>query len=204
MPKANAISSEITHEICWETHLSTFFIGKFKLHELCGVTVQSSYTPDHGLILTVLSGDPTPVYMPNPTGFYGSGASGFRASGAKLNSSNFNEALFGSYHTTSVRSNGIRLIIQNGKLSSLPASKVDGQPVCPDWHTKACWNTNCNRVSDHIRYTEQVYQPLATWCQAHYPYTSSWKGGRCKNKLRSIKFLNDTTSISTSNPPLKE
>ena len=69
-----------------------------------------------------------------------------------------------------IASRDIRKMIEKGALPALPASKVDGLPMCLPWHVKGMCNGACPRAAiDHVEYSAAELQDLQVWCAAHYP-----------------------------------
>ena len=92
----------------------------------------------------------------------------------RLENTSFNEALFGMYKTSSIKSKSLRECL----LQPLPSSKVNNsQAMCLAWHTKAQCNSNCPCAYDHAHYNANAneYTDLATWCVIGYapPATQS-------------------------------
>lgn len=185
---AKAISTAIRKERNWESQLSTFFIQRYKLYKFCGMQ-----NPDAAL--------PTPV--PNGPG---SGAPSISPppglapgnAGLQVVNPNFNAGLFQTYKDSTFRSQTIRVKIRNGELPALPLSKVDQQSMCLAYHTKGVCNSNCAHSTDHVLYTKDEYTPSCTWCTACY--LSASKGGRFRNKLNAIQFLNPHDSAVVNVP----
>ncbi len=73
----------------------------------------------------------------------------------------FNEALFGTYRTSSVKSKTLRLKVERGELPPLPPSKANTlKPICLACHTKGQCNTLCPHTTDHIAYSTDEYAPF--------------------------------------------
>ncbi len=88
--------------------------------------------------------------------------------GSRVDNTHFNEALFGTYKTSLIKTKAIRDKIIQGELPPLPASKGSAQkPMCLAWHNKGLCNTNCPCAPDHVDYTAAEYAALATWCREH-------------------------------------
>ena len=99
----------------------------------------------------------------------GAGGGGANPDDNRTVNTSFNETLFGSCKTSSIKCKSLRDKINQGTLVALPRSKVDlSQPMCLAWHTKGQCNKNCPRVADHVQYSAAELAPMATWCVIGY------------------------------------
>ena len=100
-----------------------------------------------------------------------------KGGGSKMPTKNqwFHQVLFGEYKDREIRgkkiaSRAVREAIKEGKLPSLPLSKVDGKEMCLAWHTKGMCNLGqCPRECNHVEYSEQEYASLTQWRKDNYP-----------------------------------
>ena len=153
-PKFEQLFEDIKQELTtWEPQMSLAFLKELKLDGLGH--------PAH-----VPNTTPTPAPRPAPE------PPTPKAPGDDATASNpyFWEATFGPYRKlTSVKTRAIRRKIVEKLLPVLPASKVDGQPMCLAWHSKGQCNVRCPRAVDHVAYTHGELGALAAWCSVNYP-----------------------------------
>ena len=170
LPDPYEIRKKIDREQPWESLLSTSFLQRYKILEICGVSPPSPFHDAPNL--------PYGPQLPPPGAGGGLGSDGPEpapalgrgdGSSGRRNNTHFNAALFGSYKNNPARSSEIRRKIRSGEIPALPASKVDGGSMCLTWHTKGQCNLECPRHADHIQCTSTEYQPLCTLCTSHYP-----------------------------------
>jgi len=110
-----------------------------------------------------------PSTMGQTAGGHNSGVGGSRTStGDRVANTHFNQVLFGTYKSSSIKSKTLRDKIARNELPPLPPSKVNAsKPVCLAWHTKGQCNSLCPHTADHIAYSDEEYAALATWCREH-------------------------------------
>jgi hypothetical protein len=154
-PRFEQVFDDIKHEFTqWEPTMSPGFLKELKLETL-GVVPR----PNPSVTPGVTPRD-TPVKVPKDTGLDDAAAS----------NPHFLESVFGEYRKLNkVRTRQIRRKIAEKELPALPLSKVDHQPVCLAWHTKGQCNARCPRAADHVAYTAEEANELATWCATNYP-----------------------------------
>ena len=84
----------------------------------------------------------------------------------QLDNTHFNNALFGTYKSTSVKSAVLRKKFAAGTIGPLPMSKVDStMPKCLAWHTKGLCNSNCPYACNHIVFSMTENAPMVKWCK---------------------------------------
>jgi hypothetical protein len=94
------------------------------------------------------------------------GSDDTKATNTRLDNTHFNNALFGAYKSTSVKSAALRKKVADGTIGPLPMSKVEStMPMCLAWHTKGLCNSNCPCACDHIVYSTTEYAPMVKWCK---------------------------------------
>ena len=160
------IRKKIDREQPWEPLLSTAFVQRYKILDICGVRPLGNPLPSPTDLDPPFPGSGGPVG--GGGGPVGGGGGGGGTNGRRNNTS-FNTTLFGAYKSNPAKSSAIRAKIRSGEIPALPASKVDGGSACLAWHTKGQCNQECPRCADHVVYTTEEYQPLVTWCTANYP-----------------------------------
>jgi hypothetical protein len=153
-PRFGQLFEDIKQELTtWEPQMSMGFLKELKLDGLSPSPHAPNATPG-----------PTPRPMPEGPTPKGPGDD------ATASNPYFWEATFGPYRKlTSVKTRAIRRKIVEKLLPVLPASKVDGQPMCLAWHSKGQCNVRCPRAADHVAYTHGELGPLAAWCSINYP-----------------------------------
>ena len=171
LPDPYEIRRKIEREQPWEPMLSTAFIQRYKILDICGVHTSPPTFGPLPRVPAPPTPHPTPIgnEFPMAGGGGGVGGGGGGGSSGRRNNTSFNTSLFGTYKSNPSRSSEIRRKIRSGEIPALPASKVDGGSVCLAWHTKGQCNLECPRCADHVMYTAEEYQPLVTWCAANYP-----------------------------------
>ena len=173
-PDPNAIIDSILEQKQWEPNLTDVFMSRYNLQSFVTFHSRNSASvataPTVGLSTTsTVSGITTSTAQPtarsSATAARGAGSGG---SGVRVDNTHFNDALFGNYKTSSIKSKELRKKIAQGDLPPLPPSRVDAsKPTCLAWHTKGQCNELCPLSHDHIAYTADQYEPLATWCRDH-------------------------------------
>ncbi|KAL3815966.1 hypothetical protein ACHAXA_008925 [Cyclostephanos tholiformis] len=153
------------------------------------------FAPDPNAIIdSILEQKHGPTAQPAATpgaslGAASGNASRAGGSGSRVENTHFNEALFGTYRTSSVKSKALRLKVERGELPPLPPSKANtSKPICLAWHTKGQCNTLCPHTTDHIAYSTDEYAPLV----ACYPLTTSTETSSAPTKR---------TAPAPSSPP---
>ena len=154
-----AISKAIQREQQWEPLLSDSFLVQAKVYEYCGLPVPGSTRARPPTGGTGTGGG---------TGGQGTGNPPPTVPNNRLNNIHFNQGLFGSYRTSSVRCAEVRRKIASGDKPPLPLSKIDQQAMCLAWHCKGQCNAACPRSADHVAYTAEEYAPLASWCTNNF------------------------------------
>lgn len=168
------ISSSVNSGRQWEPILDESFLTFYKVYEFCGVSPGVT-----GLPSNQGAGGGSFGGGSGGSGAAGGGGAGHAGGGSgsvqqqggasgRVNNTQFNTALFQTFKSNSVRCVDIRRKITEGTKPALPTSKVDQAPMCLAWHTKGQCNRGCPRAADHVVYSNSEYQPLATWCTAHY------------------------------------
>ena len=176
-PDPSAIIDSILEQKQWEPNLTDVFMSRYNLQAFVAVhtrgpatvataSTMGSTTPSIVSGLTTPSvGAATPHRQASSAGGGGTRPGG---SGERVEHTHFNTTLFGSYQTSSIKSKELRKKIDRGELPPLPPSRIDAaKPVCLAWHTKGQCNTLCPLIADHVAYTADQYEPLATWCREH-------------------------------------
>jgi hypothetical protein len=173
-PDPNAIIDSILEQKQWEPNLTEVFVSRYNIQAFLTLhhrgPATKSIAPTVASSISSIS-DPTalPSASPGAPAEAASGnASRAGGSGTRVDNTHFNEALFGTYRTSSVKSKALRSKVERGELPPLPPSKANSsRPVCLAWHTKGQCNINCPHTTDHIAYSAEDYAPLAAWCRDH-------------------------------------
>ncbi len=164
----------------WEPIITDVFINKYNLssfmalhhHPEQAMSVISASTSGAGSLAgSMVSG----LTFGTPGGRQpaggnsgGTARAGTITSNDRVENTHFNNALFGSYRISAIKTKAIRQKIAAGDIPPLPPSKNDSsKPLCLAWHTKGQCNTNCPLTSDHVAYSAEEYTALATWCREH-------------------------------------
>ena len=125
----------------WEPNLSTTFYDRYGLRSF--LRFHSGFKDDGTAAtdMSSLSGGTslgTGTRNGPPTG----GSEDTKATNTRLDNTHFNNALFGTYKSTSVKSAVLRKKVAAGTIGPLPMSKVDStMPMCLAWHTKGLCNS---------------------------------------------------------------
>ena len=149
----------------WEPNLSTTFYDRYGLRSF--LRFHSGFKDDGTAAtdMSSLSGGTslgTGTRNGPPTG----GSEDTKATNTQLDNTHFNNALFGTYKSTSVKSAVLRKKVAAGTIGPLPMSKVDStMPMCLAWHTKGLCNSNCPCACDHVVYSTTEYVPMVKWCK---------------------------------------
>jgi hypothetical protein len=168
-PDPSAIIDSILEQKQWEPNLTDVFLSRYNLQSFVALhsrgpgSISTAPTVASSTASTVISGVTTASAQRSNSGTTRPGATGDR-----VEHTHFNSDLFGAYKTSSVKSKELRKKIERGELPPLPPSRVDAaKPTCLAWHTKGQCNTLCPLSADHVAYTADQYEPLATWCRDH-------------------------------------
>jgi hypothetical protein len=178
-PDPHEIIDHIQEQRQWEPNLTETFASRYNLRALLGVHSRTTASQGPIPILSAASSTAgsTMSGVTLPTTMMGGPSSSAptakKRASSRVENTQFNEALFGSYKTSALKAKAIRDKVKAGTIPSLPVSIRDGtKPMCLAWHTKGVCNENCPCIYDHVAYSAAEYTPMVAWCRDHGYSTS--------------------------------